>query len=97
MSFLTPTSQPTEGAPEKTPIDELFDRNPLEFTEDNILGITEELIRLCRANIEQFNSEQTRAAKTGGRVSGARIKKAQLTAQQQALVTELGTNLDPFA
>ena len=70
----------TEANPDA--LDELFNRDPLELTPENVNEITRNLVRIFRAQREAWVAEENKAKLTGKRVSGSATKKKQ---REQAL------------
>ena len=91
------TLQTTPPIETKSPIEILFERDPLSLSEEELGEITANLVQLCREDIRIWSSEREAASKAGKKPSGTRTKKAQITAQQKLLASKLGEDFDPFA
>ena len=82
----------------QSPIEALLARDPLSMSEAELERVTTKMVELCREDIRIWNSERASATKKNKKPSGARIKKKQLTAQQQLAAAEVqGKAFDPFA
>lgn len=82
----------------QSPIEALLARDPLSMSESELERVTAKMVELCREDIRIWNEERASATKKGKKPSGARIKKKQLTAQQQLAAAEVqGKDFDPFA
>ena len=95
-SLLPVTAQPDSSI---SLIDELFSRNPLTLSEEEILQTAKQMTRLLRSEIAEWNKEQERAKAEGRKPSGSRVKKQQrLSAERQEALAEVGDFLteDPF-
>jgi hypothetical protein len=82
----------------QSPIEAPLARDPLMMSEAELEQVTAKMVELCREDIRVWNSERDSATKKSKKPSGARIKKKQLTAQQQIAAAEVqGKDFDPFA
>ena len=88
----------TTSAPSDDPLGELFDRDPITLTEDELHKITRELVTLNRAYIDEFNKATAEAASRGKPISGTGLKSAQrkraLTLKQQMDTAQLPESSD---
>lgn len=66
-------------------IEELFSRDPLSLTEEDISEITQQLVRAFRAERLAWEDEKAKAKITGKRTSGVRTKKLQKKAALEAI------------
>jgi hypothetical protein len=97
-SFLVPTPLPVLD----DPIDEEFLRNPLDDGADEgwLERTTKKLVRLYRAEIEEYNRATEAAREAGTKRSGSTIKAAQrgatrkLSAKDAARAAEIGAVTD---
>lgn len=82
----------------QSPIEALLARDPLSMSESELERVTAKMVELCREDIRIWNSERASATKKNKKPSGSRIKKKQLTAQQQLAAAEVqGKAFNPFA
>lgn len=70
--------------------EELFSRDPLSLSAEDVEVITRRLVEMARAEIEVWNSEKRTAATTGTRMSGLATAKKQRTAIEQLAASRLG-------
>lgn len=68
-------------------IDELFSRDPLSLSEEDLLETTRLLIHMNREVIRTWNTEKAVAAAAGKQLSGPAVKKKQLSAERQAALS----------
>lgn len=86
------TSNPlTEADPHE--IEELFSRDPLSLTEEEISEITAQMVRMLRAEREAWEREKEKAKLTGKKMSGTRTKKLQKKAALEA-IKKRGAKID---
>jgi hypothetical protein len=74
-------------------IEELFSRDPLSLSEEDLLETTRLLVAMNRENVRIWNEEREKAARAGKSLSGVATRKKQHTAEQQIAMSQIDLGL----
>ena len=88
MSDKTPHAAELLAGADPMSIEELFSRDPLDLTQEDVEEITVRLVRALRAEREAWEQEKAKAKATGRKVSGNTTKKVQKKAALEAIKKE---------